>query len=88
MTSPTRAEQVYQQLMQEDCPHPWDGQPHLKSACRRCTIEAYDAAFLTLQQETVEACAKIVEGSHAALHSAYRDQIANELRATVGGTGT
>ena len=91
-----RAEQVYYQLTQADCPHPWDEQPHLKSACRRCTIEAYDAALRAVQQETVEMCAKVADEHHHGSNTTRfckqdgtcHEYIATTLRATVGGKET
>ena|SRR3990167_8418117 len=64
-----KAEQVYLTLTQEDCPHPWDGQPHLKSACRRCTIEGYADALHATEQRVWEEAAnmmKAVQGCNCA----------------------
>jgi hypothetical protein len=87
----TRAEQAVQIARQltEDCTH---GLNFPKVDCPECCEGVFVKALLTLQQETVEACAKVAEGCIEESQQEWTCNycstlIARRIRATLEGTG-
>lgn len=81
MDASARAEQVYRNLTQEPCPHDvGDGQIHLKSACRRCTIEGYAQMVCEVAADERERAATLVESWADRIGGFEAQQLAKELR--------